>query len=179
MDEVKMEKPEVTDAGTEAGFIETDAEGLAEREAALPPGFGIWRIEAVLMSREEAERVLDAAGANNAVRFIREAEASEEEKRLAAAVEETKQRLAKYVEEHSVKTFLAKSIGCKKCGSQLAKEYLKDDICPLCGNDLRAASTIEGEQKIKAKIAELEAALDKERRINHLLNGKESWLLYL
>ena len=82
-------------------------------------------------------------------KFKGEAPENDVTNRLQSKVQEAEERLKKYVEEHSVRTFLAKNIGCKKCGSQLAREFLKDDTCPLCGNDLRSQSTIEAEQKLK------------------------------
>jgi predicted RNA-binding Zn-ribbon protein involved in translation (DUF1610 family) len=48
-----------------------------------------------------------------------------------------------YFHAHHVKNFTAKFIGCAKCGSKLSREHLIGNSCPLCGSDLRAASTLE------------------------------------
>lgn len=172
---------------------ETDADATAYMS--IPDGFTVWEendmpnivelhpeivaLGAVAWDRKDAVEILTLAGKGHAIKFHADADASEDMARLANSINDAKQRLKKYVEEHSVKTFAFKNIGCKKCGSQLAKDYLKDDFCPLCGNDLRGQSTIEGEQKITAKIAELEASFKEAERINHIVNGKVEWLLYM
>ena len=66
-----------------------------------------------------------------------------------------------YENAHSVKNHKSSQIGCKKCGSKITISYLKREICPVCGSDLRAEyileklSTYAKEQKeIQAKIRE-------------------------
>lgn len=43
-----------------------------------------------------------------------------------------------YEEKHSVKTLSSKLITCKHCESKIAKDFLKRESCPVCGEDLRS-----------------------------------------
>lgn len=54
-------------------------------------------------------------------------------------------------------------IGCKECGSKIAREYLRSNKCPVCGHDLRPATVLNNIEKLKkqykengAKIKEVE-----------------------
>lgn len=43
-----------------------------------------------------------------------------------------------YEEKHSVKTLSSKLITCKHCESKVAKDFLRRESCPVCGEDLRS-----------------------------------------
>lgn len=60
-----------------------------------------------------------------------------------AKLNELWQKKSDYIAAHSVHKQRATYIGCRECGSKLNKEKLKGEHCPLCGTDLRAASTLE------------------------------------
>ena len=59
-----------------------------------------------------------------------------------------------YIEAHSLKNRKSVFIGCKKCDSKLAVQYLKGNKCPLCGNELRADYIVERIKKFDADIKE-------------------------
>ena len=40
-------------------------------------------------------------------------------------------------------TVTAAFIGCKKCGSKLARKYIRGNACPVCSNDLRPEHMIK------------------------------------
>ena len=128
-------------------------------------------LDVVVMSEEDAKKILEADRID-AIRYIGEAEDTEEIKTLVEKRDAAEARLNKYIEEHSVKTAQARTVGCKKCGSSLAREYLKNDLCPLCGNDLRGPSIIEGEASLRNRLAGLEKRIEKERTVNRLFHGK-------
>ena len=48
-----------------------------------------------------------------------------------------------YGEQHSVKTFKSKQVGCAKCASKLTIEYLHGERCPVCNHDLRGKTTLD------------------------------------
>ena len=127
--------------------------------------------DVVVLNEEDARLILEAEEIPS-IKYICEAEDTEEINQMAAKLADMESRLVKYIEDHSVKTFSAKNIGCKKCGSSLAKEYLKSDICPLCGADLRSQTTIDGENQMKAKIDELKKKIMEARAANKLLHGE-------
>ena len=128
-------------------------------------------LDVVVNSREDAEKIVGSFYIT-AISYRGEAEDTEEIKNLRVKVEEIKERIKKFAEENSVKTFASKTIGCKKCGSSLAKDYLKSDICPLCGNDLRSPTTIERENALKQKAELMEKQLEDMVCANRILNGK-------
>jgi hypothetical protein len=137
-------------------------------------------LDAIVWDYAGAKEVLERIGeSGSAVRYYSDSEPSDDMKKLENAIVDAKDKVSKYIEEHSIRLFASKTIGCKRCNSQLAKEYLKSDACPLCGNDLRSSSTIEGEKKLTAKVAELEKALQDAILFNHISKGKLLWLVYI
>lgn len=178
-DEPAGDCPAVGCLKAEADAVETPGyasyDSLDELRKARPHTY---IIDAVVWDKEGAKRILAEICKDTAICFFADAPVSDEMKRLEASIVDLKDKLAKYIEERSVKTFTYKMVGCKKCGSQLAKDLLKGDTCPLCGNDLRSPSTIEGENRLKARILEAEEALRKETDRNHVMNGKKQWLVY-
>lgn len=59
-----------------------------------------------------------------------------------------------YIDEHSLKKRKSVFIGCKKCDSKLAIQYLNGNKCPLCGNELRADYIVERIKKYDDDIRE-------------------------
>ena len=163
--EVRVEEfePEIEDSTEEVEFDDD--------------GYNTVLTDVVVNSREDAEKILGAC-CIVAISYRGDAEDTEEIKTLRAKIADMQEKIKKYIEEHSVKTFSAKNIGCKKCGSSLAKDYLKSDVCPLCGNDLRAASTIEGETALKQKLEAMEAQLSDLVKVNNIMNGKVETLTF-
>ena len=129
-------------------------------------------VQDVVVLNEEDARLILSAEEIPSIKYMCEAEDTDEINQMTAKLADMESRLVKYIEDHSVKTFSAKNIGCKKCGSSLAKEYLKSDVCPLCGTDLRSQSTIDGENQMKAKIDELKKRILEARAANKLLHGE-------
>ena len=68
---------------------------------------------------------------------------------------------AEFTKKKSVLNYTADFIGCKNCGSKVARKFLHSDFCPVCHSDLRTQSTrdaieakIKKEQDIEAKVQE-------------------------
>lgn len=84
--------------------------------------------------------------------------------------------MGEYMHQHSVSALKASYIGCPKCGSKLAKEYLSGEYCPLCRTDLRSKTKQETlakyQEKSKAIIKAIQAEEEKQRR-----NRKVRWLI--
>ena len=147
---------------------------VSEEEAGLS---GLPLLDAVFATKESLVDTFKYVGQNVVARYRKEAIPSEDMNKLAAKISDVKGQLERFLKEKSVRSFQAKTIGCKKCGSQLAKEYLKDDCCPLCGNDLRAPSTIAGEADYRQRIAAMEAELADLGILNQVQHGEICYLL--
>lgn len=55
-------------------------------------------------------------------------------------------------------------IGCKSCGSKIAKIYLRSNNCPVCGSDMRPASVFATIDAAKVALKKAEAALSVEKK---------------
>lgn len=89
--------------------------------------------------------------------------------KLPKAVEELLVRKQKeldkyteYKEKHMPNQVKAQFIGCKGCGSKMAKEYVNGTSCPLCGAELRSKTTLDTLERYKKNAEELQARYDKE-----------------
>lgn len=133
-------------------------------------------VNVILKDRAAAEEYLSLVERKAAVAFYDETPDSEEVTAAVNKVKDLEDKLARYTEEKSVKNFQAKNITCRFCGSSLAKDYLKNDICPVCEHDLRVQTVIDGEAQLKQKIEDAKAALGLQKDINRLKNGKVLWL---
>ena len=73
-------------------------------------------------------------------------------KELRAKIRREEEALAALLEKTDVTSQKAKLIGCMKCDSKVNKQFIKDSVCPVCGNGLRSksanASIFSKEQKI-------------------------------
>ena len=130
----------------------------------------------VLKDKASAEEYLSMVNKKVAVAYYDEVADSEDVTAAIEAVRSAEERVAKYVDEKSVRKFQAKNISCRFCGSSIAKDYLKDDICPVCGHDLRIQNIIDGENQLKQKVEDAKAQLDIQRDINRIKNGKKLWM---
>ena len=81
-----------------------------------------------------------------------------------------------YAKGHSVQSFKAKYIGCSHCGSKLNKEYFRKDRCPLCGEDLRSATTIEKLKWYDTKLKECRNKILMEKQ-KQKSKAKVMWLV--
>lgn len=57
---------------------------------------------------------------------------------LQKRIEKLQVDKVEYEKKHSVKTLSSKLITCKHCESKIAKDFLKRESCPVCGEDLRS-----------------------------------------
>lgn len=68
-------------------------------------------------------------------------------------------------------------IGCKCCGSKIARKYLKNNFCPVCHSDLRPETTLNRIAALKAKADKLHDAVLKEETKIAKKNGNVRWLV--
>lgn len=69
-----------------------------------------------------------------------------------------------------------KFVSCKKCGSSLAREYIKSNFCPMCCADLRPQTVKDKVKKASEKVKRLEQQiLEEEKKANK--KGKLFWLV--
>ena len=81
-----------------------------------------------------------------------------------------------YKKAHSIKTFQAEFIGCKKCGSKLSKQYIRGDQCPLCHADLRSQTTIDKIKWYQDKIKDYCNRIETEK-MKQKNKAKIKWLV--
>lgn len=68
-------------------------------------------------------------------------------------------------------------ISCRACKSKIATHYIRSNLCPVCGADLRPATTIARETAAKAKAEELEKKLAAEQIKDAKKKGEIRWLV--
>lgn len=86
---------------------------------------------------------------------------------LEKKYEDAVQRVFEIAEECSPVRVKAEFIGCKNCGSKLAKKYIKvygkTCKCPLCGSSLFSKTAQERIQKASEKAKKIKAEWQKEK----------------
>lgn len=60
-------------------------------------------------------------------------------------------------------TVKAQFIGCKKCGSRLARSFLKSNNCPVCRTELRPEHMMKSISSAKNKLDRAQRAMDEYR----------------
>lgn len=135
------------------------------------PGAVKWHDElAPLGSREEAEAKINQLDRgwydDHAVRYYWFGDAKETKRmtEIRARIQETRDKMTVYRREHSVTNFKAEFIGCPNCGSKISRKYLRADNCPVCRADMRSETTKKTLAGYEAKIRDLNAQIEQERR---------------
>lgn len=141
-----------------------------------------WETSVILNSRDEAEYWIEQHQGDwydqVAVRY-RETKENKTLKDLRERMDEV-QRKKQEFEKATIPSVnrTSKYIGCKECGSSLAREYLSrtDARCPLCGNDLRNKSYKERIEAYRNKL------MNMSKRYNELASkatrkGDLRWLI--
>ena len=119
-------------------------------------------------NRKEAEEWIDAHDMRNyddhAVRYYDHTQVSitPKIKELQEKHADLTLKIAAYEKEHSIKNLKATYIGCPKCGSKLARNLIRGEKCPLCGEDLRSKTTITTIAGYQGKRKEIAAKIDTE-----------------
>ena len=83
---------------------------------------------------------------------------------LEERIKVLRQKKIEYNDKHSVKLQQANLIGCKECGSKIAKKYLRSERCPVCNNDLRSKTVLDRLEKFDTDIKLLEKQITEEKR---------------
>ena len=142
-----------------------------------------WHDGRIYPSREDAERALDRIcdrPYKDAAVLFRDLDTVKDTKEVT----ELRERYARirrerddYAREHSISRRKSKSVTCGRCGSTITIAYMRSgNRCPVCGNDLRAPSTIariasfdERAKKIDLRIHELKARGAERAKVRWLL----------
>ncbi len=85
-------------------------------------------------------------------------------------------KLGQYEAEHSVKNLKAAYIGCPACGSTLARERLRGELCPLCQTDLRSKTTLDTIKGYRERMVETSRKIQTEME-KQKANRKIKWLV--
>ena len=89
------------------------------------------------------------------------------------------EKLTTYENAHCVQSFKVEYIGCPKCGSKLKRELLKNNRCPLCGEELRGKTTIDTIKRYKSNIAEMQKKINEESKKQQGKELKKSTIKWL
>lgn len=129
-----------------------------------------------LPSKEAAEEVLAFIDKPVAVAFHEDVADSDEVLQSAEKIKKLEEKLEQYIAECTVRKFQAKNITCRFCESSVAKEFLKSDICPVCGHDLRKQSIIDGEMQQRQKIEDAKAVMAIQKDVDRVKSGRIVWM---
>lgn len=140
-----------------------------------------WYDTIVCDSYEDAKEFIDARDSGcydqMAVRYRVPSKPTKETQRLEEGLKQARQKYREMEGALHFSEAKAAFIGCKSCGSKLARTYLKSNYCPLCRNDLRPDSTKAALQRQATKIAELEKKMRIAEKEAAKKNGKLMWLV--
>lgn len=140
-----------------------------------------WYNANICDSYEDAKEFIDARDRGSydqlAVRYRVLAEPTNEIKKLEETLNQARRKYREMGSKLHFSGAKAALIGCKKCGSKLARTYLKTNYCPMCGADLRPDSTKAAIQRQADKIAELEKKVQIAGKEAARKNGKLMWLV--
>lgn len=143
------------------------------------PGQIRW-LGAVCDSEDEAHEYLRDMDSGDydqlAVRFRRAAAPSAKLMELRKKLQEAETTLCTMDKDVHYSHTTTKFVGCKKCGSSLAREYLKTNFCPMCHTDLRPQSTRDRIAKAREKVKKLQQQVQEEEKKNNQ-KGKLFWLV--
>lgn len=99
-----------------------------------------YKHDRVFGTYEEACDFLKREGAYNdgCVMYREPKGRSAKMKNISERIINLKVKRAEFEEKHDVRNRKSEFIGCTKCKSKVAKEFLNSNKCPVCGTDLRA-----------------------------------------
>ncbi len=135
-----------------------------------------------LQSKDEAKTFIEAHDNglydDHAVRFYDYSAAvkTDKIKEYETRLSELMTAKQEYIAEHSVRKFQANYIGCAKCGSKIAKAYLRGERCPVCGKDLRAQSTLNRIDSFNERIDGCRDKIEAEK-MKQKSKAKIKWLV--
>lgn len=70
---------------------------------------------------------------------------------LEAKADEARKKYFELDKKVPAKDFAATLVGCKCCGSKIAREYIDSNRCPVCGRDMRSDTLLKQIQAAKTK----------------------------
>lgn len=162
-----LDRPENVDRSEVLEYIETVAEedgdgysGPIKWHTEIPP------LESWEAAQKKIEKLDRGWYDDHAVRYYSYSNAEETKKikDIKRRIKETQVKIENYTKEHSVLTFKSEFVGCKKCGSKIAKRYLRSERCPVCYTDLRSETTIKTLDGYKKKIETLLKSIEDEKK---------------
>lgn len=124
------------------------------------------KIYEIAPSLEEAEKILrkkfdDDEYSSYLIKYKRKRSAKL--KNLEERLEKEEEKLKDFEKKSNVRNHKSKSIGCTGCESKISISYIKDNICPVCGNDLRSKTDLNRISTYKKNIRDLKIAVEDEK----------------
>lgn len=102
----------------------------------------------------------------NVIVAFRDTSCAKNTKRIQTLEERKNKEIVKlneYTKSHSISSFKSKLITCPNCESKINKNYIHNDICPLCRTDLRSDTTKTTLARYKSNIKKLEKEIAQEK----------------
>lgn len=156
-------------AGVQADWDEVVGhEDYQEGASGLPSGIR-W-LDVTLPSYEEAKEYIEKHDRNwydcLAVKYLDFSKVPPNKKveELAAKVLTLTNRYREKMNEFHFANVKSEFIGCKTCGSKIARKHLRGNRCPVCSADMRPESTLNSIAAAKAAVEKAEANLAEEKR---------------
>lgn len=138
--------------------------------------------DVILNGRDEAEKYIDEHDNgwydNLAVRY-RDPYATPFKRleHLRALLREAENKYRNLQTQPVQTTNKSKYIGCKKCGSKLASQYIHGWTCPLCHSDLRSETHQKKVESAKQRVSYLEELLSAEEKRLAAKSQHLKWLV--
>lgn len=98
-------------------------------------------------------------------------------KELGGKANEAFKKYSKASSELHVEKITSEFIGCKECGSRLARKHLRSNFCPLCRADLRSPTELKRIENLKTAYEKALKAFNDEKEKVAKKGGKEMWLV--
>lgn len=101
--------------------------------------------------------------------------------KVKAQLDETGRRYAELHRKYHFADAKSARVTCQHCKSSITTSYMqKRNDCPVCGNDMRSATIVEREKKLREKCDKLHAELDtlfKEAERKQADKSQKMWLV--
>lgn len=138
-------------------------------------------LSAICESYEEAESYLERNDNhwydNLAVRYKEPKKASSKTAKLTERYNEAYNKALALDRHFHFENAKSEFIGCKECGSKLARTHLRSNRCPLCGKDLRPQTTLDKIKTLYDKANALDKQVKESIKNDSKTNYKLKWLV--
>lgn len=131
-------------------------------------------------TREQAEAYIDRIDTGSYGQYAVKFTEPKETKKIADLQTKRTEAYKKYSvanDELHCEKVTSEFIGCKECGSKLARKHLRSNFCPLCRADLRSPTELKRIKSLKDAVDKADKALRVAEEEQAKKGGNEKWLV--